>query len=424
MKNFAVIGNPIAHSKSPDVFGVFFRRYGLNSNYLRIKVENASEILPLISKYNISGFNVTSPFKESILNLIHDADNISKRTGSVNLVLNKNGVFYGFNTDVYGIQHSLVFNNVNVQDQKCIVLGAGGAARSAVFALQDLGAEVFICNRTDEKAENISSYFGCGLIKYCMLKESLSGIYLMVAAVPELTAEIKEELKHTIVFEADYRNPQFKGICKKHIDGHDWLINQAVKSFEIFCDLRSEDRDVKKEIMSTEIKENIALIGPTGTGKSVYGKIVAEKYKMKLIDTDQEVENKTGMKIAEIFRIYGEEYFRKAESEIIAESACGTGKVIVPGAGALASGISRNIIKRNCFSVLLDTETDIILSRLKLDDIKSRPMLDPDNLRTTYEEMFNKRKDGYIDATDLIIKTGTGTVGEEAEKIIRELDAR
>jgi len=424
MKKLAVAGNPISYSKSPEIFRLLCSAYDMSAEYVRISAETAEELMSLIDKYGITGFNVTSPFKEKISCFLHDTDHIAKDTGSVNLVINKNGKLYGFNTDVYGVQHSLLFNNITVNKRKCLVIGAGGAARSAVFALKDFGAEVYICNKTDEKADKISSELGCGFIRYSDLKDSLSDIFLMITAVPEISADIKEKLKNIIVFEAGYRDPQFKTCCKKHIDGTEWLIYQAIRNFELFFDIKKEFKTVEEELQKLEEKVSIAFIGPTCAGKTVIGKIVAARFGMKFIDTDTEIENKAGMKIIEIFNEHGEEYFREIEREVIAESLqCGR-SVISIGAGAVESETNRKLIKDNCFAVLIDSDTDIILSRLKGDELNKRPMLDKDRLRESLEGLFRKRKDCYFAAADLLIKTGKGFVEEETEKIIRELNAR
>ncbi|HAQ61124.1 TPA: hypothetical protein DCR49_03865 [Candidatus Delongbacteria bacterium] len=424
MKKLAVAGNPIAYSKSPEIFKVLCAAYDINAGYVRISAESPEEIMSVVSKYGITAFNVTSPFKEKMSCFLHDTDHIAKDTGSVNLVINKNGKFYGFNTDVYGVQHSLLFHNINVIRRKCLVIGAGGAARSAVFALKDLGSEVYICNKTDEKADKISSELGCGLILYENLKENLSDIFLMITAVPEISADIKDELKNIIVFEAGYREPQFKTFCKKHLDGMDWLIYQAVRNFELIFDIKQEFKTVKEELQKRKEKVNLAFIGSTCTGKTAFGKFVAARFGMNFIDTDREIENKAGMKITEMFKVHGEGYFRKRESEVIARSVLDGGSVISIGAGAVESETNRKLIKDNCFTVLIDSDTEVILSRLKMDELNKRPMLDNDRLRESLEKLFGKRKDCYFAAADLIIKTGSGFVEEEAEKIIRELNAR
>jgi len=380
--------------------------------------------MSVVSKYGITAFNVTSPFKEKISYFLNDTDHIAKVTVSVNLVINKNGKYYGFNTDVYGVQHSILYNNINVKNRECLVIGAGGAARSAVFALKDLGAEVYICNKTYEKAEKLSSEFGCGLFRYENLKENLSDFFLMVTAVPEISADIKEELKNIIVFEAGYRNIKLKEFCKNHIDGTDWLIHQAIWNFELIFDIKQEFKTVKEELQNPKEKVNLAFIGPTCTGKTVIGKIIAERFGMKFIDTDTEIENKTGMKISEMFKEYGEKYFRERESEVIAGSVLNRRSVISIGAGAVESETNRKLIKDNCFTVLIDSDTENILSRLKDDDMNNRPMLDKRRFKESLEELFEKRKDCYFAAADLIICNGSGSVEEEAEKIIRELNAR
>lgn len=424
MKSFAVIGNPIAHSKSPDVFKYLFNKFGLDAKYGRISLNRASDIFNMADKFNISGFNVTSPFKEEIFKMLKDTDPISKKIGAVNLVICKNGSYYGFNTDVYGIQHSLIFNNVDIKGRKCIVLGAGGAAKSAVFALKDLGGDVSVCNRTDEKAERISEDFECGFINYKELNEHLGSSYLLVTAVSEISKDLIDNLSNTIVLNANYMNPSYTDSCRRFIDGYEWLIYQAIKSFEIFFDLKYDGKGIRNELLSSGIKKNIALIGQTGSGKSTYAGKIAEHLSMEFYDTDKEIERKTGTKVADIFQTCGEEYFRKMEEDVLSDIATKENIIVSVGAGALSSVKNRESLYGNFFTVLLDTDTGTVLSRLDQTEISKRPMLKDINIKNAIETMFTDRKENYFSVADLIIKADQGSIEDIEEKIIKELDAR
>ncbi|MBN2858217.1 MAG: hypothetical protein JXN63_07435 [Candidatus Delongbacteria bacterium] len=424
MKKIAVAGDPVAHSRSPEIFYQMFRKTGSDSVYTRISADSIEDIFSITEKYSISGINVTSPFKEGIIEYLKDTDLISKQTGSVNTVIAHNGHYYGFNTDVFGVEHSLVDNGIEIKDKKCVVIGGGGAARSAVYSLKDLGGNVFISNRTDRKALKISEEMKCGLINFSSLKENLKDTFLAVIAVPELTLDIGNSLENSFVLDANYRNMYTEYKCKRYINGLYWLFGQAVKSYGIFFDRKIEMSSLSILPEAKKKKKNIAFIGMTGAGKSFFGIKTAEHYGMEFIDTDHEVTKRSGMEITDIFRSQGEEYFRKLEEDIISESSEKENAVIAVGAGALKSGLNRKIISERCYCVLLDADVDDIRSGLNDEDVSKRPMLTNTDIESELNRMFYERRDDYFSVSDLIIGTRKKKTEDDLKKIIRELDVR
>ncbi len=162
MKLFAVAGNPILHSRSPEIFQAAFKALGLdNYYYLRFGSSRAEEIVQAMREITISGFNVTSPFKEKVIPLLDDLDDGVRKIGAVNLIVNESGRLKGFNTDVMGVEQAFLENNVTLAGKKAVVLGAGGAAKAAVAALTAAGTDVMVMNRTFKKAEFLAERFTC-----------------------------------------------------------------------------------------------------------------------------------------------------------------------------------------------------------------------------------------------------------------------
>jgi len=423
MKHFALIGNPAAQSKSPAIFNHLFRHYGMNCRYTAVSLRDAGGFFGLMRKYGFYGVNVTSPFKEEIFGLLGSTDNISKIIAAANVVIKRNDSFYGMNTDVYGVEHTLVNNGIVVKGKKCIILGAGGAAKAAVYAVKELGGDVFICNRTDHKAYKISSELKCGCIKFDELKDQLIDAYLMISAVPQIPEFLKGSLSHTIVLNANYSDESLKPLCKRYISGYEWLIYQAAKSYEHFFDIYPDINDIKKSLEIPDERKNIALIGPTLSGKTTYGKIIADHYGMKFIDTDESVERASGKLIKEIFSSAGESGFRRLEEKALEEACSAENTVISAGAGALSSEKNRKIITDRCYTVLLGIDEDVVLSRLNEAELNKRPMLNIDDTESIWEQMFGSRKNDYISCTDIIVQV-TGDPSEvQSENIIREIDA-
>ncbi len=425
MKNFAVIGNPVGHSRSPVIFNSLFDRFGMDCNYISVSTDSPYDCTGMIEKYNFSGVNVTSPFKEDVYKLIRNSDDVSKKICAVNVVLNRNGALYGMNTDVFGVMHSLIDNNIDVKSRKCVILGAGGAARAAIQAVSELGGDVFVCNRTDVKAQNIAKHFNCGFLKYRELKRNLADAFLLVLTVPEISIDIKDGIMSTIVLNANYRDDSLRNYCRRYIDGYEWLIYQAVKTFEHFFDRTIDSGMIKRDLMHYTVKKNIAIIGMTGSGKTTYGKIIADHYGVEFYDTDSEIELKRGIAVDDIFRLYGENEFRKIEEVAVNEICQKEGEaVIAVGAGALNSEKNRRILKGKCYVVMLDINTDLIISRLNGHEILKRPKLKNENIKEVLEIMFDERKQSYMSSADLILSITSDDPYIESGKIIRELDAR
>ncbi|MFO7810726.1 MAG: shikimate kinase [Candidatus Delongbacteria bacterium] len=424
MKKLAVIGKPVAHSKSPDIFKYLFKKNKIDAVYTRISVNKSRDIIPLAEKYNICAFNVTSPFKKDIIKHLDKLDPVSEITGSVNSVIRKNNVFYGFNTDVYGVKACLSSNSVDPSGKKCTVIGAGGAAVSAVHALNELGANVFISNRTDKKAEDIAAKFKCKSIMFKDLDHTLKDSFLVIPAVSGTMNFSKNILKSSIILDPNYHSESLCIKCKKYIKGYEWLFYQAVKFFELFegtgqngC-YRNELRFLKKR------KMNPVFIGMTGVGKTELARMVAEHFGYCFYDSDEEVEKAEGMKTAKIFKHFGEQKFRKLEENMI-ESFCTKDNILIAaGAGSVLSEKVRKVLKENCFIVLIDTDIDIIASRMKKIDISKRPLIRPRNITQSLKDMFFQRKDIYYAVSDLIINSSSSSVTENAERIIEELNAR
>lgn len=149
---FGVAGNPIAHSLSPLLHNTAFRRESVNAVLLPLKVRSVGDLITLLVELPLAGLAVTMPFKQEILPFLGNTDPLTARIGACNTVrVGTDGKLVGFNTDVAGVVRPLE-KRLRLKGAKIVVLGAGGAARAAVFGLVEQGAEVFIVNRTHENA--------------------------------------------------------------------------------------------------------------------------------------------------------------------------------------------------------------------------------------------------------------------------------
>jgi len=149
---YGVAGNPIAHSLSPLMQNTAFRREGVNAVMLPLKTLALADLLTLLRELPLSGAAITMPLKEDVLPHLANMDPLTARIGACNtLRVGSDGKIVGFNTDAAGVVRPLE-KRLKLKGARIAVLGAGGAARAAVFALVDQGAEVLIVNRTHETA--------------------------------------------------------------------------------------------------------------------------------------------------------------------------------------------------------------------------------------------------------------------------------
>ena len=148
---FAVAGNPIAHSLSPLMQNTAFRREGVNAVLLPLKTHALDDLLTLLRGLPLSGAAITMPLKQEVLPHLAKMDPLTTRIGACNTLRVGDGKIVGFNTDAAGVVRPLE-KRMKLKGARIAVLGAGGAARAAVFALVDQGAEVLIVNRTHETA--------------------------------------------------------------------------------------------------------------------------------------------------------------------------------------------------------------------------------------------------------------------------------
>ncbi|MEC1179859.1 shikimate dehydrogenase [Metasolibacillus meyeri] len=166
-KWFAVIGDPISHSKSPAMHNAWYTEMDVDATYIPIRVEpaNLREAVASLKLLGASGWNVTIPHKEAIIPLLDELDEQAAKMGAVNTVVKMaDGKYKGYNTDGAGFVRSLedAVGTVH-RDKPILLIGAGGAARGIAFALLAGGyRNITIANRTVMKAEAICEELGTG----------------------------------------------------------------------------------------------------------------------------------------------------------------------------------------------------------------------------------------------------------------------
>ena len=164
MKKYLVIGNPIKHSLSPELHNYWMKQNNINAIYEKKKLNNneLENLILEVRKENISGVNVTVPFKKSVISYLDELSDEAKKTQSVNTIYLKNKKVIGHNTDIIGFEMAIKKINFDFNNKKVFILGAGGVVPSIVYASMKMGSsKIFISNRTKVKAEKLKDIFGC-----------------------------------------------------------------------------------------------------------------------------------------------------------------------------------------------------------------------------------------------------------------------
>lgn len=266
-KTNAVIGFPIDHSLSPDIHNSCYKELKINEkfNFIRLEIrpDKIKNIKEYILKNNLYGISVTTPHKENIIKYLDDLDESAEKIGAVNTVYrNEFNKLIGYNTDYVGILNSL--SKFNIKDSRIAILGSGGAAKSAIYALNQKCKYLGVFNRNPEKAKDIEEKFN---IKYQQIVEfSAKNFDIIINATscghkenecPIETSEINQ--KH-IVFDLIYL-PIYTKLLRESeknganvIFGTEMLLNQAVKQFEIYTKF-SPNYELMKLVLNKKIEE-------------------------------------------------------------------------------------------------------------------------------------------------------------------------
>ncbi len=244
---YGVLGYPIAHSLSPHMLNAAFQHENINAFYLPLAAKKAEEILEAAQELPLSGFSITLPHKSALLDAMDGLDPLARKVGAINTVIRSNGKLYGYNTDVAGILAPLE-QRQPLQSARVLVIGAGGAARAAVFGLKARGANVWLLNRTPARALALARQSHAHAIKRPELKNLTVDIVLNATPVGQkpqihqspLSAPELALLKPKIVFDLVY-NPletQLLGLARDAgaaaIPGYEMLLAQGARQFQLW----------------------------------------------------------------------------------------------------------------------------------------------------------------------------------------------
>ncbi len=157
---YGIIGNPVLHSESPRIHNKWFAEEGMNAVYIPFQVDDVDLFMKTASQLGVRGFSVTVPHKQQIIDCLDQVEPAVRSIGSCNTVIRTDAGWYGGNTDYEGFLNPLRKGDLLKPGARALVVGAGGVARTVVYALGWAGLEVTLVNRTDEKAKDLAGETG------------------------------------------------------------------------------------------------------------------------------------------------------------------------------------------------------------------------------------------------------------------------
>jgi shikimate dehydrogenase len=276
-----VTGFPIKHSRSPLIHRFWLNEFGIDGSYKAIEVapENFAEFALSLSKKGFAGGNVTIPHKEVAFATVESRDAAAKAIGAVNTLWLENGKLCGGNTDAYGFAANLDalapgWDNTDT----ALVLGAGGAGRAIVHALQTRGfSRIAIVNRTLSRAQELASHFGHGVSAHGwdeaqdLVKDA--GLIVNTTSLGmsghgdagEFPLDLSQAQKSAVATDIVYIPLKTPFLAKaesaglKTVDGLGMLLHQAVPGFERWFGKRPQVTDALREHILDDMKKAGAL---------------------------------------------------------------------------------------------------------------------------------------------------------------------
>ena len=401
-----LIGAKLGHSFSPRIHAAL-----ADYPYELIELEE-SQVGAFLKNGGYDALNVTIPYKKTVMPFLDEITPTAQRIGAVNTVVRRpDGTLLGHNTDYDGFADLVRALGVSLEGKKVLVLGSGGASRTAVTVAADMGARavVVISRSGEDNYDNLERHADAEII----INATPVGMYpkngvapLSLAKFPALEGVldmIYNPARTELLLEAE-------ALGIPHKNGLLMLVSQARRAAEAFLGQSIADAEVER--ITREIArdtENIILVGMPGCGKSTLGQLIATQLGRPLVDCDAEIVKAAGKPIPQIFAEEGEESFRAIETAVLAELCKQSGLVIATGGGVVTRERNFPLMHQNGRVLFLDIAPD----ELPTD---GRPL----SQARTPAVLYAERLPLYRRAADDIIPI-TRNIEENMQKILEVL---
>lgn len=262
------VGDPIKQTLSPKMHNPAYQALGIDDQFVylsaRVTEDNLSSALAGARALGIRGISVTVPHKQEAIKYLDEIDQVAKKIGAVNTILNNNGQLKGYNTDWIGAITSLE-KRTQLKGKRVALFGAGGAARAIVYGLIKKGALVKIYNRTKEKSKKLAQEFHCLSGNLNQVEEIKEMDIIINATTLGMEPNISQTPlpnkfieKHHLVFDIVFKPSETRLIREaKHkgakvIYGYEMLLYQGVEQFKLYTGI-----DAPVEIMKEALVKSL-----------------------------------------------------------------------------------------------------------------------------------------------------------------------
>jgi shikimate dehydrogenase len=411
MKRFGLIGSGLEHVQLRRVHSEIG-----DYEYIHLETDDEDKLRLFLSDKRFDGFNITHPFNRSVIKYLDELSDDAMRTQSVNTVCKlPDGRLRGCNTDIEGFRYLV---NGSVDGLRCLVLGTGGAARSAAAVLEDMrAAEVVLVSRDPEAAraeigdsytiagyDRLYPYYDFEIIVNCTPVGRSPYINTSVLSEARLSLRLFANLELAIdLIYNPYRTKFLQDarrltVCNTK-SGLDMLIIQAYVSRNLWLGMEADQeeaelilRKVKRKILESQL--NVVAVGLPGSGKTTIFRRYAYELGLRFIDTDEETEKMMGRPIQDVVSdsAIGEDYFRAMEHKAVAELSTVRGAVIATGGGTLLNPQNRDMLKANGIVIYVKRPLDLL-------SIKGNPP----GINIDLTQLFNDRDRIYKKTSDMVL---------------------
>ena len=351
-----LLGRTLGHSYSPQIHAM------LGDYTYTLFEKEPEEVAAFLKNGDFAGINVTIPYKQAVIPYLDDLSDAACRIGAVNTILRRpDGSLWGHNTDYYGFSAMVQRTGLALEGKKVLVLGSGGASRTVVCVLEELGANPVVISRTGkDNYQNLSRHADAAAI----VNTTPVGMYPNTGVSPvELDGFshlegvldlIYNPARTQLLLDAEHRGiPTQNGLWM--------LVAQAKEAAEVFTGAPIAHSAIARihHTLSRQM-QNLVLIGMPGCGKSTIGPLLAQATGRSFVDADETIAALAGKTIPEIFAQDGENAFRRLETQVLADLGKRSGLVIATGGGCVTRADNYPLLHQNGILLRLERELSLL----------------------------------------------------------------
>ncbi len=266
---YGVLGSPVRHSISPAIHNAAFEAKGLNGVYLAFETTDLPGSLAGTKALSFGGLSITLPFKSAVIPLLDQLDPLAEKIGAVNTIRNEGGKLIGFNTDGPGALKALDAVT-DVSGKRCLLVGAGGAARAIGYVLRRRGVEIVVANRSADRGKSLAAFLRGRYIPLAdadrieadlLIQTTSAGMFPVTDQVPVSLEALREGM---VVMDVVY-NPLKTKLLRlaeergcMPVNGLDMFIYQGAEQFRLWTGLEPPVEIMREAAMKSLLSHDRA----------------------------------------------------------------------------------------------------------------------------------------------------------------------